>query len=657
MYQRPITASRSGPPLRSAGSFYYDYTEEFSTDPQLGPDSAAPLCPIPQRVGSIHRPMVLREDSNDDLGAGDDRVPVEIQQMDVDKDNTEDNTLNRIRMEASALELPEDMDQPTCASNSAGETIHTSLSPTTSTMSTADPGNIEATLPHIRRVNSRSALLASPENDFKAEELETSSGQVADSPSCSGSSLSASKSEIWQFSKVQVDPHVTDRPTERASQFAPPKLRRMLNPAPPEINFVVDKFHDPAKIHSDIPDDGMAIHIGLIAQHTKPETQCKKPTTYPRSRNRRPQAQRNGTWSNGPQPRVQHRRNPATIGIAATEIPDLATPGPDLDHPVAGENTPILSPNPISPAHQLKLTNSVPQLMKALPPLPHEAHQLVESPFGSVSTEPEVSTRLLFSSPAKSMVPFKCEESSSFLGPKIFSDEDHAEVINVNSGIRSSKFKIRMKTSRSALIAREPSSTPLEVSGETLADYKRPRLKLKISRSLLSPGETTQQGTVIRSPGLKQCSSLSDLDQCPNKSLFAGRCSLEEMQTDKKTYPGLERGDLKAIHEANGPEQSPKPSDQFDILYPPSVMKEEEPATDQILDPMMRNLLYINRATQAQLDPENGFDGFGGGHLKQSGLYDHAFGGLWSGLLTPVDKVEGGVGHHGSFQALFWVYL
>lgn len=62
MYQRPITSSRNVPPLRSTGSFYYDYTEEFEKD-EPPAEPASPLCPIPQRAGSFSRPMVLRAES------------------------------------------------------------------------------------------------------------------------------------------------------------------------------------------------------------------------------------------------------------------------------------------------------------------------------------------------------------------------------------------------------------------------------------------------------------------------------------------------------------------------------------------------------------------------------------------------------------------
>lgn len=71
MYQRPITSGSAGPPLRSGGSFYYDYSEEFDKPAPLNPgmDPEVPICPIPQRAGSNSRPMVLRDDTQAHLDA------------------------------------------------------------------------------------------------------------------------------------------------------------------------------------------------------------------------------------------------------------------------------------------------------------------------------------------------------------------------------------------------------------------------------------------------------------------------------------------------------------------------------------------------------------------------------------------------------------
>lgn len=69
MYQRPTTASAMGPPQRSPGSFYYDYSEGFEKQVPPAVESRVPLCPIPQRIGSSTHPMVLREETRVHLDA------------------------------------------------------------------------------------------------------------------------------------------------------------------------------------------------------------------------------------------------------------------------------------------------------------------------------------------------------------------------------------------------------------------------------------------------------------------------------------------------------------------------------------------------------------------------------------------------------------
>ncbi|KAK3988085.1 hypothetical protein QBC44DRAFT_244442 [Cladorrhinum sp. PSN332] len=63
-----------------------------------------------------------------------------------------------------------------------------------------------------------------------------------------------------------------------------------------------------------------------------------------------------------------HKRNLAAPRIHTGNM--LTTPEPGPGSVVDRSKTPMLAPHPISPARQLRLQNSVPQLMKALPPRP-----------------------------------------------------------------------------------------------------------------------------------------------------------------------------------------------------------------------------------------------------------------------------------------------
>ncbi|KAI2635347.1 hypothetical protein GGS21DRAFT_490009 [Xylaria nigripes] len=69
------------------------------------------------------------------------------------------------------------------------------------------------------------------------------------------------------------------------------------------------------------------------------------------------------------QPFRRHKRNHAVLRISTTNLPRDDNEG----HPhltPTWSTVPLMSPKPISPARQLKVKNSIPRLMKALPPLP-----------------------------------------------------------------------------------------------------------------------------------------------------------------------------------------------------------------------------------------------------------------------------------------------
>lgn len=65
----------------------------------------------------------------------------------------------------------------------------------------------------------------------------------------------------------------------------------------------------------------------------------------------------------------RHRRNHAVLRISTTNLPRGDNEGHPHITPTCS-TVPLMSPKPISPARQLKVKNSIPQLMKSLPPLP-----------------------------------------------------------------------------------------------------------------------------------------------------------------------------------------------------------------------------------------------------------------------------------------------
>jgi hypothetical protein len=92
--------------------------------------------------------------------------------------------------------------------------------------------------------------------------------------------------------------------------------------------------------------------------------------------------------------------------LSAEEVPSSSCQIPQ--NLISRSNSPMLAPKPISPARQLRLKNSVPQLMKALPPLPpNRSTRAVSPPTHSVGSDVEVSCRFstLISDPSSTPTP------------------------------------------------------------------------------------------------------------------------------------------------------------------------------------------------------------------------------------------------------------
>ncbi|KAI5465989.1 hypothetical protein BGZ63DRAFT_120145 [Mariannaea sp. PMI_226] len=94
MYQRQLHPSRAMPILRSAGAFYYDYSEDFEPGPEQDYGYIVPLYPAPQRTKSIGRPMLRQEGSQLPLDVQD--TLSEGQMVKEDKDGRQGKNL-RVR--------------------------------------------------------------------------------------------------------------------------------------------------------------------------------------------------------------------------------------------------------------------------------------------------------------------------------------------------------------------------------------------------------------------------------------------------------------------------------------------------------------------------------------------------------------------------------
>ncbi|KAM0198691.1 hypothetical protein ACHAPI_003709 [Fusarium lateritium] len=267
-----------------------------------------------------------------------------------------------------------------------------------------------------------------------------------------------------------------------------------------------------------------------------------------------------------------HRRNPANVNIKKDNRNTLAK----LRHIQSQENSSpaILAPNPISPAHQLRMRNSIPQFMKALPPLPDEAQHITQVPCGTSSRDDRAPTHLMFaSSPANAASLGKLEPTGGTTAPctnPIPCSDESTKLFRDQISSNPSRFKVRLRPSRSAGLHSKWSIESLGVPARGSSNPIKPRLKLKISRNRLSSGFFNSGGTVVRNTGPQQHSSLLDLKDFPQRDVLKTRSSFREALEEQLAQLGTDKR-LSNIDEGTVRGPSRHLSDQFDIPYPPST--------------------------------------------------------------------------------------
>ncbi|CAM1506602.1 Fc.00g062430.m01.CDS01 [Cosmosporella sp. VM-42] len=517
MYQRRAHPSRTGPPLRSTGSFYYDYTEEFETEHPQDAEIAAPLCPIPQRAGSLRRPMVLRDDSNAHLDAAESQIGPE--DMHGEQKNEGNSPYPGVETEedppfdkdVNIMKLPDGHIEHKVANSNSDP-----AQPRTPTGSLSDIGDdVNNTVLRIRRGSSSSAPL--PQE------------------------------------------HMNDDHTE-ASQSSLARIRWTLHPGVPEFNSLKITFDKLAKSPFQKKGDITSSNLNSSNEQEKQKLENQESSTNSPPKYRAPLAQ---TDENETEPasesfRRRHRRHPAATNISTTDSSDSHLTS--LKQMGSSGHTHILSPNPVSPALQLKLSNSIPQLMKTLAPLPGAIDAVYDSLDDDNSSGTDIPTQLLFTSPPKPSVTFTCHADSLVLVPKIPPGVERSEPPKTIPRTSPSKLKLGVKPPCSPVL--QDSDIPERTSSNT------PKLKMKVSKTRLGMGDV-QNGPATRLTGLKQRNSVWKLNHCPKIEFLTTTCSLEEAIYGQTTEFGFQPGGLKVIDESvSGPGLLPCPSDQFDLAYP-----------------------------------------------------------------------------------------
>lgn len=209
---------------------------------------------------------------------------------------------------------------------------------------------------------------------------------------------------------------------------------------------------------------------------------------------------------------------------------------------VSTRNGPTLTPQPISPAKQLRVKNSIPQLMKALPPLPGYA-PAPESPFGPavvpMEFEPFEISQL---TDARSTLidAFQADEAPKGYDAFIFDRNAHKPRLKLKHAAsfaveqeRSSRREDAAPKSASrpdASVTRPTTSTRTSDAAVAATEYStapvKRRLPIKITRPTLTSLIPEDAGTVKRRPGIQKSSTVSDLATREPIDLFSSAIAL-----------------------------------------------------------------------------------------------------------------------------------
>lgn len=231
----------------------------------------------------------------------------------------------------------------------------------------------------------------------------------------------------------------------------------------------------------------------------------------------------------------RHKRNQAVPRISTSSLPKENNERfPHI--PPSCSTTSIVSPKPISPARQLKLKNSIPQLMKALPPLPGDPGYI---PPPTPSMRSTSSNECDFS---EVLAPFKFTQSSI---PRSVRGDGVGKSRSTPNGDQNSslqktapKLRLRMKMSNGSGVTISSgtrlcdtgvdqscsTSTPnskLEYKADEPGIRVRTRNRLKLRSSRSTTVSTPPLATVRRNADVSASSLIADITNQKPHDLFS----------------------------------------------------------------------------------------------------------------------------------------
>ncbi|KAI0175876.1 hypothetical protein GGR52DRAFT_334193 [Hypoxylon sp. FL1284] len=302
-----------------------------------------------------------------------------------------------------------------------------------------------------------------------------------------------------------------------------------------------------------------------------------------------------------PRQRSNHKRSKAVPRISTSSMPNEGNEGFPRISPSCS-TTPIVSPKPISPARQLKLKNSIPQLMKALPFLPGDPDY---EPLPAPSLQSTPSNEGDF---AEVLSPFKFSQSSPSCSLRGKKAESPASILGCGqaSGTLKNvpKLRLRMKTSNESGVTVSSDtrhlatysdgpcspSTPhsnLEARAPNSGDMVRLRSRLRLRSSRSATLSTPPSETIRRSMVVSTSSIVADISRRRPRDLFSLSAS---------SSPAISKAD-------ESPLQSPQDR-RLSAGSNPSVIGSPNSAHPSILEDQQSNLTRGTKPMETLKSPD-----------------------------------------------------
>ncbi|KAL8349743.1 hypothetical protein RB598_005212 [Gaeumannomyces tritici] len=238
----------------------------------------------------------------------------------------------------------------------------------------------------------------------------------------------------------------------------------------------------------------------------------------------------------------------------------------------ARSETPMLAPKPISPAKELRVRNSIPQLIKALPPLPGD-HSPPANSSTQISGEDSDDGRSIVQILSISTPRSKKNESSVALAP-----EARMHQIDEETELQPkvSKLKLRVSSPESSSPRQEDSdfspgspdsceavpSSSLDGNLRNARSTKCRKIKLKIPKNTCNEGNSAETGAIKRASVID--TSTIVLESSESNGLVPGASFISSLETTSpsdisRPFPPTERHGRARLEDTSSLPPSPSP--------------------------------------------------------------------------------------------------